>query len=277
MRRTFRTLALSATVAAFVPAVHADETTFCNTYITSLPYTITMQGHYCFNRNLSTAMTSGAAIAVNADFVVLDLNNFKLGGGAAGPATQTVGILGVNRSNITIRNGNIRGFLVGIRLAAPDASLSQNNLVENNVLDGNTNKGIDLRGRSNVVRNNIVTNTGGSTVTPPLVCTYGIDTCFGAEPSCPLAATSALVQGNYVSGVTNPAGATCSTGIYAPAVLNADHGGIVIGNVVQGVQDNQNPGGGGPIVGGICRDNTVYVTPGDDAYGCLIMGGANVP
>ena len=272
---TFRTLTLCATVAAFVPGAHADETTFCNTYITSLPYTISMQGHYCFNRNLSTGITSGTAIAINADFVVLDLNNFKLGGGAAGPATETVGILGVNRSNITVRNGNIRGFMVGIRLTAPNPSLSQNNLVENNVLDGNTNKGIDVRGLSNVVRNNIVTNTGGSTVTPPLFCTYAIDTCFGAESVCSFSATSALVQGNFISGVTNPVGATCAIAIYAPDSPGADNGGIVIGNVVQGVQDN--PSGGVPIVGGICRDNTVYVATGDTAYSCLIMGGANVP
>lgn len=269
----FRTLAVAATLAAFLPAVRADETTLCNTYITSLPHTIAAQGHYCFSRNLSTAITAGAAITINTDFVVLDLNNFKLGGGAAGPATETVGILGVNRNNITVRNGNIRGFLVGIRLTAPDPALSQNNLVENNVLDGNTNKGIDVRGKSNVVRNNIVTNTGGSTVTPPLFCSYAIDTCFGAEGGCSFSATSALVQGNYISGVSIPVGGSCAIGIYAPDSPSANNGGIVVANVVQAVT------GGLPIIGGICRDNTVYVASGqaDDAYYCNIVGGANVP
>lgn len=273
--RTFRTWAVAVAVVAIVPSLSADETTFCNAYITSLPYTIMAQGHYCFDRNLSTAITSGAAITINADFVVLDLNKFKLGGGAAGLATQAVGILGVNRSNITVRNGNIRGFLVGIRLTAPVAALSRNNLIENNVLDGNTNKGIDLRGENNIVRNNIVSNTGGSTVTPTPFCTYAIDTCFGAESGCSFTETFALVQGNFVSGVTNPVGGSCSIGIYAPGAAGADHGGIVIGNVLQDVQHNA--AGGVPVVGGICRDNTVYVAPGDDAYGCIIMGGTNVP
>ena len=98
--------------------VRADETTFCNAFITSLPYTITTQGHYCFNRNLSTAITAGAAITINSDFVVLDLNNFKPGGGSAGPATTATGVYASNRSNITIRNGNIRGFAFGISLDA---------------------------------------------------------------------------------------------------------------------------------------------------------------
>ena len=53
---------------------------------TSVPYTITTQGHYCFNRSLSTAQTSGAAITINADFVTLDLNGYRLtGGGSPGP------------------------------------------------------------------------------------------------------------------------------------------------------------------------------------------------
>jgi hypothetical protein len=93
----------AAVIAALLgtTSATADETTFCNAFITSLPYTITVQGHYCFNRNLSTTITTGAAIRINADFVVLDLNNFKLGGGGAGPATQAVGILALNRSNIT--------------------------------------------------------------------------------------------------------------------------------------------------------------------------------
>jgi parallel beta-helix repeat protein len=261
--------------AALVPSLRADETTYCKTFITSLPYTITTQGHYCFDRNLSTAASTGAAITINSDFVVLDLNNFKLGGGAAGLATQAVGIQAVNHSNITVRNGNIRGFLVGIQITAPDEADSQNNVVENNVLDGNTNKGIAVRGRNNVVRNNVVGNTGGSTVAPPLFCTYGIETCFGAETGCSFIANYALVQGNLVSGVINPEGGTCAIGIYSPGSLGADRGGVVAGNVVQAVQHNA--AGGVPVVGGICRDNTVYVATGNDAYSCITMGPNNVP
>src|SRR5207237_1761864 len=87
----------------------ADDTTFCNPFITTLPYTISTQVHYCFDRNLSTAITTGNAITINSDFVVVDLNNFKLGGGSAGLGTNTNGIYATAHRNITIRNGNIRG------------------------------------------------------------------------------------------------------------------------------------------------------------------------
>jgi hypothetical protein len=58
---------VAAMVAAFAPPAHADETTYCNFYIRSLPYTITTRGHYCFDRNLSTAQTSGNAITINSE------------------------------------------------------------------------------------------------------------------------------------------------------------------------------------------------------------------
>ena len=124
--------------------VAADETTLCNFYVRSVPYTITTQGHYCFDRNLSTAMTSGNAITINADYVVLDLNHFKLGGGAAGEATEAYGVVVLDRRNVVVRNGIVRGFYVGISLHG------MSSVVENNILDGNLLAGIFLGGVYNV-------------------------------------------------------------------------------------------------------------------------------
>ena len=107
--------ALALVTVGFAGTASADETLYCNTTITTLPFTITTQGHYCFDRNLSTAITSGAAITIAADFVTLDLNNFKLGGGSAGLGTNAFGVYAFDRSNLTIRGGNIRGFAVGIQ------------------------------------------------------------------------------------------------------------------------------------------------------------------
>jgi hypothetical protein len=78
--------------------------------IDSLPYTITRQGSYCLVRNLSTPQATGNAITIASDFVTLDLKGFKVGGGAAGPGTEANGVYALNRRNITIRRGNIRGF-----------------------------------------------------------------------------------------------------------------------------------------------------------------------
>ena len=94
------------------PAPARAETVSC-TPITSLPAVITVQGIYCFTGHLSTGMTSGNAIDIQTNNVVLDLNGFKLGGLAAGPGTFAVGIHVDDRRNITIKNGTVRGFFRG--------------------------------------------------------------------------------------------------------------------------------------------------------------------
>src|SRR5262245_11404776 len=136
------------------------ETVNC-TPITSLPAVIAVQGVYCLTGDLSTAITTGAAIDIQTNNVVLDLNAFKLGGFAAGLATQATGIHALNRQNITIKNGTIRGFVQGVLL--DDAGTSQGHVVEDIRADGNTFRGIDVRGWRNIVRNNLVMSTGGCT------------------------------------------------------------------------------------------------------------------
>ena len=109
-RRGFVLLAL--VLAAFQARA---ETVNC-TPITTLPAVITVQGVYCFKGNLATAMASGNAIDIQTNNVVLDLNGFKLGGLSAGLGTNTFGIYALDRQNITIRNGTIRGFRQANRL-----------------------------------------------------------------------------------------------------------------------------------------------------------------
>ena len=73
-------------------------------FSTSLPAVITVQGVYCFTDHLSTAMTSGHAIDIQTNNVILDLNGFKLGGLAGGLGTLAIGVHAINRQNITIKN-----------------------------------------------------------------------------------------------------------------------------------------------------------------------------
>jgi len=151
------------------------ETTIC-TVISSLPYTISTQGSYCLDRNLATTITTGAAITINIDFVVLDLNGFKVGGGSAGPGTQASGVFSQNHKNITVKNGNIRGFLRGVYLTDTSGTFtsSQGHLVEDIRADQNTFAGIVVEGRGNVVRNNQVVDTTGTTVFGPNSDTVGL-------------------------------------------------------------------------------------------------------
>jgi hypothetical protein len=127
------------------------ETQNC-TAITSLPAVIAVQGVYCLIGDLTTGMTSGNAIDIQTNNVVLDLNGFKLGGLAAGPGTTTRGIHAADRQNITIRNGTVRGFLYGIALTTTGAS--QGHVVEDIRADQNTYVGMAIDGSGNIVRHN---------------------------------------------------------------------------------------------------------------------------
>ena len=169
-------LVVLALTLATAPA--RAQTTNC-TAITALPAVITVQGVYCFTDHLSTAITVGNAIDIQTNNVTLDLNGFKLGGLAAGPGTETIGIHATDRQNITIKNGTIRGFLYGIRLV--DSGASQGHVVEDIRADQNTVHGIEVAGSGIIVRNNLVVQTGGCTVCGANVSTFGI-VVFGTGP-----------------------------------------------------------------------------------------------
>jgi hypothetical protein len=89
---------------------------------------------------------------------------------AAGTATRAFGIASAatapNMQNITVRNGTVRGFLVGISLTGPTGSTanSSGHLVENVRADFNRNLGIQVLGAGSVVRQNQILHTGGSTI-----------------------------------------------------------------------------------------------------------------
>ena len=111
------TAALLASVCLWAsPAKAGMSYDNCTNFVASLPATISTQGTWCFNKDLATAITSGAAITIATNNVTLDCNDFKLGGLAAGMATRTVGVMSSSRTNITVRNCAIRGFYKGIQL-----------------------------------------------------------------------------------------------------------------------------------------------------------------
>jgi hypothetical protein len=129
--------------------------------ILRVPRTITSPGHYCLLRSVATDVYAGAAITIDADDVVLDLGGRILDGSAAGPATEAVGIGALGRSNITIRNGTVRGFLAGIQLT--DQGTSHGHVVEGVTAERNTSRGIEAEGAGLRIRGNHVRQTGGST------------------------------------------------------------------------------------------------------------------
>ncbi len=162
--------------------------------ITALPAVITVQGVHCFKQDLATSMTSGRAITISTNNVIIDMNGFKLGGLAAGPNTLATAIYAQGRQNITSRNGAIRGFGTGIEFSTFIVGENRGHLVENMRIESSRFTGISLQGLNSIIRNNIIYDTGGG---------IGTDAAAISLNQC----TSCSVAGNVIGGVKESAAA----------------------------------------------------------------------
>ena len=161
MFRRFFVLAALVAVSVLAPTAHAARSyDNCTGFIDSLPASITTQGTWCLRQDLNTAMSSGAAITVSTNNVIIDCNDFKLGGLAAGAASMARGISTPSpRSNTTVHNCSVRGFWYGVVL------VGSGHTVEDNRFDGNLYTAVTVMGDGSVVQRNRVRDTGGSQAT----------------------------------------------------------------------------------------------------------------
>jgi hypothetical protein len=202
------------------------ETVNC-TPITAVPMTITAQGVYCFKQHVATNMSTGVAIQVNVNNVILDLNGYKLQGATIRSATQALGIASNGHRNITIKNGTVRGFAAAIFLLGGGG-----NVVEDMRVDFNTLVGMNITGVGNIIRNNVVLATGASTLnantnTHGLLLTGSLHrvlnnevldtmpsgTGFGVGISIGAPSEGIVVEGNRVSNASLPQGGGQTRGI----------------------------------------------------------------
>lgn len=179
---------------------HAN-TTDCQV-IASVPTVINRSGVYCFNRDLAFRETSGAAIEIRRNNVVVDLNGFRLFGTPA-LGNETVGIKVANKQKVRITNGTIERFRFGIEL---DRGIA--NSVDSVSLDQNRQFGIlqRLNGKSLQISNNKISRTGGSTSPEPIGSggeIFAIAALIGTDRDTPAFGVS--VEGNTVFDV-RPAG-----------------------------------------------------------------------
>lgn len=127
------------------------------TAITYAPYNIIEEGIYCFSGNLAVSITTGNAITIEVDNVVIDLNGWSLDGLIP---RKGVGIYAYQRKNITIRNGTIRGFQRGVWLKDDDPFIiSQGHLVEDVRADKCAFAALQIEGSDNIARRNQVVDT----------------------------------------------------------------------------------------------------------------------
>jgi hypothetical protein len=147
---------LSGTLLGLSRPAHAESFDTCQGYIETVPTVITTQGIWCLRGDVSTAITSGAAITVASNNVTINCNDYKLGGLAGGSVTAATGIATNGRMNTRVRNCNIRGFRRGVDLVGDGHS------VVDSRFDHNTSAAIRVVGNGNEVLRNSVRDTGGA-------------------------------------------------------------------------------------------------------------------
>jgi parallel beta-helix repeat protein len=158
-------VALAMALLGVIPAQAATK-------ISSCPVTITAPGEYEVTRNLICA---GTAITITASEVDLNLDGHTLSGSGGGD-----GIFVQSAANVSIRNGAVRGFFIGVELQRTvdcritNVTASQNgdsgivldsearaNRVTRNTASGNGFAGIDLEAAfANTVTDNTATQNG---------------------------------------------------------------------------------------------------------------------
>lgn len=157
-----KTLIFALAAAAWLTAAPARADTANCIEIVSVPVEITVQGVHCLKTNIQANLADGPAILVAANNVTIDLNGFKLGNLAAGNQTAAVGIATLERKNVIIQNGSIRGFAIGIMLLGDPYGPSFGHRIERMSLDNNLFTGIFAIGGGIVIRDNQIANTANA-------------------------------------------------------------------------------------------------------------------
>lgn len=162
MNISIRFIAFSALM--LISATTHAETTLCTPVVP--PATINKPGSYCLTQDYVVEVgDTRAAIQINTNNVVLDLNGHRIVNASPSLGTSTTGIRSgeeeetVGRHTVTIRNGVIRGFTVGVMLSG---SASKNSRVEDMLVDRSSYAGISVFGTQMIVRRNRVMNTGST-------------------------------------------------------------------------------------------------------------------
>lgn len=155
-------LALLLCLSANFTSVSA-ETLNC-TAITSLPIVISTPGSYCLTGNISTALTSGNAIEIRSDHVILDFNGYYIDNTAGGTSQTARGVVTDypygGFDHIAVRNGTVKGFFRGISLNIGPSALPLSTTVEDMRVVGSLSIGIFVDGRGAVIRRNMILHTG---------------------------------------------------------------------------------------------------------------------
>jgi RHS repeat-associated protein len=215
--RTIRFIAL-ALLGLFAPSVSSEEAKL-GIPIAALPAVINAPGVYVLQSDFEVDLQNGAALTIAADNVVIDFNGHAISNTQPRATTEAYAVYSLDRANLTVRNGRIKGFNVGVFLNGSD-KLSFGNVVEEMSIDSSSSCGIYLFGAHCIVRRCEVIKIGGST----------LDTNkFNAGIA--ISGVEARILDNSVSEVGSPA-----AGSFPPFGLYLRSGdGFAVGNRVSQV------------------------------------------
>lgn len=228
------------------------ETIRCKA-IDVVPTTISAPGVYCLKSNRNTNIATGYAITIDANNVVLDLNGFRLNGSASGNGALTTGIFALNRRNVTVKNGTVEGYYVGIALLG-FPSLTEGYVVEDIRAVQNFGQGIEVQGRGATIRNNHVVSTGGSTAFGPNYSGAGIVARgIGAR----------VLNNDVITVIKLGTGSGATTGIAFPDIPTTD--GLAVNNRITGTEVGIEIQGSGKFRDNLTSDVVTPFLGGTDA------------
>jgi hypothetical protein len=225
----------------------------CTAVITSIPYTISAPGTYCFGSNLNSYGT--VSISIEVGDVIVDLNGFTLFGphkdGVIRNSTSPYNGISTlyGSSNVTVRNGRISGFDFAINLGTDTSSGS---LVEDMMIDNTANCAICIHGANNVVRNNIIRATKGD-----LGGSYDwAGNVFGIYLIGSATTKGSQIIGNRVMGFAPATGVTTANGV---GIFASGSDVLVKDNFVEGLSKTNTIGISVSSNGGATTSNTTVV------------------
>lgn len=120
------------------------------------PFSISSPGRYCVEANLQLPVET-TAIGIASNDVALDLQDHVIATPMDAAQNSSAGVLAQGRSNVTVRNGSVRGFDYGIRLDGPFSAPAR--YVVRNVSVQGTATGIYVSGAGSTVEGCRVTRT----------------------------------------------------------------------------------------------------------------------
>ena len=167
--------------------------------------------------------SGGNVIEIQSPHVTVDLNGFAI---TCGTPPCGGNAIDSSSNNITVRNGTVRGFAIGVNLTGSGA------LVEDVRAIGNTT-GLSV-GDDCIVRNNIATASGAQGIIVQTACTVSGNTVNnnGSDGICTHAGCNVI--GNTAAGNTGAGLFLSATAGYSQNVVYNNAGGTVKSGVQTG-------------------------------------------